>query len=297
MELLTPDNMASQAVSSQPDLFGITSESRRVLDELIRLSLAYRTTTDFKSLLEFAGRFPSIAPFNAMLLHMQNRGLRYALTPRAWRNAFARSVKPGARAYVVLRIMGPVEFVFDLSDTEPLDPKDNRVPAIADNPFPAKGEPPPKAMENMVAACGKISIVVEEQDFGSNLAGEARRVQSRPYDFIIWLNSKHTRAQKLGTLAHELAHIFCGHLGENKGMWWDSRMGLPTSVMEFEAESVAHIVTTRMALDIGSVEYLSGYLKSGTSDLPNYSLESILTAAGKIETMAAGKFRVKSKNK
>ncbi len=46
------------------------------------------------------------------------------------------------RGRMILRTMGPVEFVFDISDTEPINPQDDRVPAIVANPFPAKGNPP-----------------------------------------------------------------------------------------------------------------------------------------------------------
>ena len=61
---------------------------------------------------------------------------------------------------------------------------------------------------------------------------------------------------------------------------------------EFEAEAVAYLVTDRLSLDIGSVQYLAGYL-SDDKPLPNYSLDTVLTAAGKIEEMLRGTFRVR----
>lgn len=66
------------------------------------------------------------------------------------------------------------------------------------------------------------------------------------------------------------------------------------TVREFEAEAVAYFVTERMALDIGAVEYLAGYLDKDRL-LPNYSLEAVLKSAGKVEEMAAGRFRPKRK--
>ncbi len=53
-------------------------EPRRTLDDLVARSLAYRTGPELRELLAFAHRFPHVAPFNAMLLHMQNSGIRYA---------------------------------------------------------------------------------------------------------------------------------------------------------------------------------------------------------------------------
>jgi len=59
-----------------------------------------------------------------MLLYIQNPGIRYALRARQWKD-WGRKIKPSARPYVILWKMGPVAFVFDLSDTEPIDPKND----------------------------------------------------------------------------------------------------------------------------------------------------------------------------
>lgn len=269
------------------------SDPKRMLDELVSRSLAYRTGKELRELFEFTRRFPHLAPYNAMLLHVQNPGIRYALRAPKWERQYQRRVRPAARPYVILRNFGPVQFVFDLSDTEPMNPAEDRVPEIVQNPFPAKGEPPANAMLNLKAACAQLGIQIEARDFATNLAGQAQRA-SGGYDFHIALNLKHTPAQQLGTLAHELAHIFCGHLGESDDGFWPHRPYETKVVREFEAEAVAYLVTDRLNLDIGSVEYLAGYLTDGQA-LPNYSLDAVLTAGGKIETMVAGKFKPQRK--
>jgi hypothetical protein len=58
-------------------------------------------------------------------------------------------------------------------------------------------------------------------------------------------------------LAHELAHIFCGHLGAWENGFWPDRHHVTHAVRECEAEAVAHFVTERLNLGIGSVRYLS----------------------------------------
>lgn len=274
----------------------VDDDPRRALDDLITRALAYRTGPELQELLKFSHRFPHIAPYNAMLLHVQNPGIRYALRAAAWERGYGRRVRPGARPYVILRTMGPVEFVFDVSDTEPIDPTRDRVPALVTNPFPAKGKAPPLAMKRLSKACAKVSIEVVWQDLGSNLAGDVRRMKDRIAEFYLRLNSKHTEAQQLGTLAHELAHVFCGHLGIDRAEIAPDRPTVMLDVREFEAEAVAFLVTDRPNLDIGSVAYLSGYLTNG-KPLPNYSLDAVLKAAGKIEEMLTGKFRVKKKGK
>jgi len=81
-----------------------------------------------------------------MLLHVQNPGIRYALRAPLWEKKFSRRVKPGAHPYVVLRTMGPLAFVFDVSDTEARDGFAPPLPALVENPFPARGQPPPSAL-------------------------------------------------------------------------------------------------------------------------------------------------------
>ena len=269
-------------------------DSRRMLDELVSRALAYSTSGELKELLEFSRRFPHLAPYNAMLLHVQNPGIRYALRAPKWEGEYGRRVKPGARPYVILQTMGPVAFVFDVSDTEPDGPLARPLPEAVTNPFPVRGQPPLSALRNLMKACPAVGIVIEERDYATAQAGRVERVRGHAHDFHVLLNVKHTDAQKLGTLAHELGHVFCGHLGATENGWWPDRRGMDLTVREFEAEAVAYFVTERMALDIGAVDYLAGYLDKD-SPLPDYSLETVLKSVGKVEEMAEGRFRPKRK--
>jgi hypothetical protein len=266
--------------------------ARKALDDLISRALAYRTGPELKALFDFMRRFPHIAPYNAMLLHVQNPGIGYALQARFWERRYHRQVRPGVRPYVVLQTMGPVAFVFEVSDTEPIDPAVDVVPEIVTNPFPAKGQPPIGAIKTLVSACLKVGIEVEWRDRGTILAGGVQRLPHRIRPFHLLLNLKHTEAQQLGTLSHELAHVFCGHLGDFDDGFWLDRSYVTKVTREFEAEAVAYLITDRLNLDIGSVQYLAGYL-SDDKPLPNYSLDTVLKAAGKIEEMLRGKFRVR----
>jgi len=240
-------------------------------------------------------RFPHLAPYNAMLLHVQNPGIGYALQARFWERDYHRRIRPGARAYVILQTMGPVAFVFELSDTEPINSAVDLVPEIAKNPFPAKGQPPIGAIEMLVSACAEVGIEVERRDRGTILAGSVQRLTQRTPPFHLVLNIKHTEAQQLGTLAHELAHVFCGHLGYFEDGFWPDRRYATKVVREFEAEAVAYLVSDRLNLDIGSVQYLAGYL-SDDKPLPDYSLDAVLKAVGKVEQMLRGTFRVRHRH-
>jgi len=186
----------------------------------------------------------------------------------------------------------PVHFVFDLSDTEPINPAVDRVPEAVSNPFPAKGQPPAHALLNLNKACATLGIETGCSDLATNNAGSIRPHNRKGWDFFLQLNLKHTEAQKLGTMAHELAHVLCGHLGETERGFWPDRHGLKLAAREFEAECVAYLVTDRLNLDIGSVGYLAGFLQDD-QELPNYSLDAVLKAAGKIEDMIHGRYTPK----
>jgi hypothetical protein len=193
---------------------------------------------------------------------------------------------------VILRTMGPVEFVFDLSDTEPINPYDDRVPVAASNPFTTNGVPPPQTLPRITDYCFSLSAEVVEQDFGTSLAGKVIRDEKGTLRYCILLNSKHSETQKLGTLVHELAHVLCGHLGADRENKIAERKGLTKQIREFEAEAVAYLVTDRLGIDIGSAGYLSGYLSSAKA-IPEYSLDMVLKVAGKIELMMLGGKRPK----
>jgi hypothetical protein len=291
MQSTLPLQFQAEMTAAFNTLPGSQETTRKALDDLTSRALAYRTGPELKALFDFMRRFPHIAPYNAMLLHVQNPGIGYALQARFWERGYHRRVRPGARPYVILQTMGPVAFVFELSDTEPIDPAFDLVPEIVENPFPAKGQPPAGALQRLIAGCLKVRIVVQDQDFATNRAGNVIRLWDAT--FGITLNSKHTEAQRIGTIAHELGHVFCGHLGTVEEGFWPDNSNAPEDVREFEAEAVAYLVTDRLGLDIGSHKYLAGYLSDASEPLPNSSLDTVLKAVGKIEEMLRGTFRVR----
>src|SRR5437870_8407558 len=77
--------------------------ARKALDDLISRALAYRTGPELKALFVFMKRFPHLAPYNAMLLHIQNPEIQFALRAPVWERKYERRVKPGARPYVILQ--------------------------------------------------------------------------------------------------------------------------------------------------------------------------------------------------
>ena len=103
---------------------------------------------------------PRYAPYNAMLLHIQHPKAKFIASAREWAE-MGLKVKPGSRPLVVLQIMGPVRFVFDVADIHggslPI-----AVRNAFENPFGAEGGITDFIWNRMVDLCRELGVVVEE---------------------------------------------------------------------------------------------------------------------------------------
>jgi hypothetical protein len=259
-------------------------EAKSAVNELIESALAYHTPERLEELMKFASRMPRYAPYNAMLLHIQHPKARYIASAAEWAE-MGLKVRPGARPLVVLKIMGPVRFVFDVADTYG-NPLPASVQAEIEDPFAAKGEIADHVWGRLLDLCQAMRIRVAEAVLPPDLAGYV--LHGPPGEYDLFLNDSHDRAAQFATLAHELGHLFCGHLGRTDTDFWDNRSDEDKATREMEAEAVAYLVASRRKLQTASSKYLSGYLRPGTV-LPSFSLEHILKAAGAIEEMVDGK--------
>lgn len=88
------------------------------LDKLFQDVREYRSSKNYMELLDFIKRFRNIAPYNAMLIHIQKPGSKYIASAKDWYARFGRRPKPGARPLIILWTFGPVSFVYELEDTE-----------------------------------------------------------------------------------------------------------------------------------------------------------------------------------
>lgn len=279
--------------------------SRRALDELFSHARKYRTSDSYKQLMDFAVRFRAYAPYNAMLVHIQMPGAVYAAPPERWLLRYGRYVKAGARPLVILRPMGPVMFVFDVSDTEP-GPEAEPLPAEVTNPYEVRGGKVGRQLEMTAENAKRDGVQILETKAGSQAAGSICTVPGGPWQALLFeadrdehnnpihirvplrytllLNESMSREARYATMAHELAHLYCGHLGTTDDRWWPDRRGLTLTQREFEAESVTYLVCGRLDIDNPSAEYLSGYVKR-CPDVPSISLDCVTKAAGLIEQM------------
>ena len=256
------------------------SDEIRALDQLVRDTLIFRKAEGIRKLFDFACRIPNYSPFNCLLIYTQKPEATMVLPADKWR-VLGRNLKDDARPIAILAPMHPVMFVYDESDTEgdPL-PRGLEQGNLWANAFGAHGAVPDGGWKHLEKNCTRHSITLSFNEVKVARAGGIRRTEADR--FQLRLNQDHKRNQHFATLAHELGHLFCGHLGPTWWSWWDWRQELKLSAEEFEAEAIAYLVCRRAGLEIESKAYLADYLR-WEGKVPNYSLNAILVSAGKVE--------------
>jgi hypothetical protein len=296
-------------VTGQQELFPESSPSalwnqaatKRALDELFTLAGRYRSGPDFHALLAFVARFRFYSPFNAMLIHIQKPGAKYAATASRWWRDYGRQIRAGAQPIAILQPRGPVMFVFDVSDTVPVENAPS-LPTEVTDPFEVRGGKVGGVLEHTMEVAKRDGVQVVEEKLGSQAAGwvrvakrtgsvtyeiprrSAAEVHQVPLRYELLVNGSHSREARYATLAHELGHLYCGHIGTPNPQWWPDRRGLSKVETEFEAESICYLLCGRLGIDNPSEEYLAGYLAEG-SQVPAISLDCLMKAAGLIEQM------------
>ena len=261
------------------------------LDELFHRSKSLRTSKNFIELINFIKKFRNYSPFNNMLVYCQNPKVTYFATASHWIKQFKRHVKDDARTMVILAPMSPVLFVYDLDDTdgEPL-------PYYFKDPFKTVGNPKPRSLNTMIKNCNRDQIQVARVAKSFLNAGRAinpyfrnpNQTADGAIKIYIEINDTFDDAATYATLCHELAHIYLGHLGNDKDNWWPDRRYLTKEQVELEAEVASYLVCSRAGLETRSAEYLSLYLRN-EKDLEVISIDWIVKVAGLIERMSEKK--------
>lgn len=269
-------------------------DCQSAIDQMFAEAFASKGNEAFDDFLRFVIRFSNLSVYNAMLVRLQRPGAGAVATRRKWRN-FGREVRPDAIPIVILQPFGPVLFLFEQGDTEgwPLLDDDH-------NSLVATGPLSQQLYDKTCVAAVKYQIVVEETDqYGTMLAGTAAGIGELPLmektidpksnrlsrAFRVRLNKKHNLATRYATLAHELGHVYCGHVGaDSKGKWPD-RKALTKEQKEVEAEAVSWLVCQRNGVKTRSADYLNALIMR--ADLSGISLYAIFEAANRVESRTA----------
>lgn len=298
---ITPDVIrnAYNSFLSQQNELKREKEFKDNIDELQFLVKSYRNSREFKELLNFIGRFPYLAPYNAMLVQMQKPGSTFVLTGKKWLE-YERRPKLNGQKLIILKPFGPVQCVFDFSDTEPIP---NATKSIKEADLmqkyteslqQAQGQLPKSIMDTLVSNLAVYGIYLDNQFIAANSYGgyimpyrERKlkiKVEKDNYMevdscFVISINKEQNLAAQFHTICHELGHLFCHHQSYDK----KKKRKISLKEKEFEAETVAWLVCKRHNISNPSEEYLASYAPHG--DIPICSTELIMRAVTEIEKM------------
>ena len=293
---LFPDRSVGPENLREADLVMDQDLEWNAVDELCRASKRYRHSQAYMELLQFISRFPNYSPFNCFLLHTQNPSLSYVATAKTWWRKFKRQPMFDARPLVILAPMGPIRFVFDINETEGYP-----IPSAMLQPVKPKSGQLTKIFNNMVFNCTIQGIRVAETQLDHAGGDTATRITpairkkyksldlKKDAHYLIFLDELRSLEDKYASLAYELGHILCGHLGIDSNAWWSERRGLNVSGEGLEAESVAFLSCQRRGLELNAKNYLVDYT-SKAQQLPTFSLNSVLQAVSYIEDMGKSRW-------
>lgn len=278
------------------------------LDELYSNVENFRDSESFQQMLDFVSKFRKLSPYNAFLLYQQRPGARYVLNVSQWQKLYKRKIKPNARPLIILVPFGPVDYVYDISDT--YSPENGLNPSLFDQsdddflasiiePYKTSGYEPRDEMNRLELSMRYQGILLEDKfNVGNDYAGQIEISKDYnpemfvPYkqtnipikaNYILSIRDKAGCGEKFATAVHELGHLFCHHLSAIPQKAWIVR-NLDHVTEEFEAESVSYIVCTRYGVQTPSANYLSGYYAKNKT-IPNISVETVFTACNIILNM------------
>jgi IrrE N-terminal-like domain len=257
------------------------------IDDLFQQALSHSGPSAFDQFLESAARLTNLSIYNAMLVKVQRPGAVAVATQRRWREMGGR-VRRTAIPMVILQPFGPVSFVYEYTDVDGV-----QFPGADASSLFASGPVAEDAYRRIAQAALAHRIeVVETDQYGGLLAGTAEAIEQLPEAqkgsdgrprWSIRLNSRHDLPTRFATLAHELGHIYCGHLGGNPDGKWPNRTRSVRShaERELEAEAVCWLVCRRNGVTTRSREYLARLIQG--ADLATVSMFTIYMSANRVD--------------
>lgn len=287
--------------------------------QLIKQAIEAPTAQGITDFLEFTTKFRRLSVWNARMAYIQRPGARVIASEFEWQKV-GRRVVPDAIPIFILWPFSPTRFVYELEDTSPPIEHDD-----LNDPFAAIGEFQPGVLVRLMKGLGQqknFNIKIVPRRFGSGQAGSASSQGNLPMaapfgegiafgkfasenaetdcgpptgngipTFRVAVNDRLQPGERFATIAHELGHIFCGHLGpcnsrngKSEESGWPDRRSVKLAAREVEAEAVAFLVASRAGLTTGSAAYLKGHAQR--ADMKSIDIDLVVRAAARIERLA-----------
>lgn len=286
----------------QLELFNeITDKELASIDRLFQDIKRYRKCSEFKKKLDFYSNFPYLGVYNSELVAMQRPGARFVLSAKSWEEKYQRKIKPNARPLIILVPFFPVDFLFDITDTKPIDRSmedDEDVIEHIINRYKASCYHDTSFYLNRLKDnLPKYGIYLNRNyNTGSEILSEIRadhsetlyvqvykdyHVDCKNY-FTISVSPRANESETLSAVFHELGHLFCHHLNHS----WCKDRSFTKEIKEFEAEVVSYLVCRRLGIESNSMVYLANYLET-YDKIPPISIEHVFRAVDIVQNIAS----------
>lgn len=192
-------------------------DAKIAIDDLFRQALATDGRKTLEDVLGFAVRLCRFSAWNALMVEIQRPGAVAVASRSSWRK-HGRAVINDAIPIVILLPFGPIGLVHEFGDTVPVDRN-----AVDEDCFGVAGYIDEAKLSKLVTEAGeKVAVWVDVANHGTLMGGTAiaLRAETRiktPFitntkvRYRVRLNKGLDVATKFTVLAHELAHIYCGH--------------------------------------------------------------------------------------
>ena len=277
------------------------------IDRLFRDIRQYCRGAEFMKKLAFYAKFPYIGTYNAALVEQQRPGARFVQTARRWKKDYHRKIKLNARPVMILLPFYPVEFLFDISDTVPIDENTNVddnavIEDIINQNSTSCSHDIGYYMNYLYINLPKLGIsynnnyIVGSERRAEIISDTSSEIYIRVYKearvkyhsyFTISVDMKAKGTDELALLFHELGHFFCRHI---TSLWWKDRR-CTKEVKEFEAETISYLVCNRLGIKSEPMKYLAGYVIND-NEIPEISLDVVFHAVDQIEQLAKESFDI-----
>jgi len=224
--------------------------------------------------LEIQSRFHQYSFGNVLLIAAQCHKATRVAGFNAWRK-LDRFVRKGEKAIWILapmvyktaedgendRVIRGFKFVpvFDIAQTD-----GEELPSICNR---LEGDDPTGLYAQLVTVAQSIGFTVEDYEFDGSANGDCCHDDHR-----IRVETTNTAAQRVKTLAHELAHALLHESYDNRAL------------AELEAESTAYVVCQALGIDSG--DYSFGYVATWAGD-GEQAIAGIKASCERIQKSAA----------
>ena len=241
--------------------------------------------------------------YNSAVLVVQRPGLGFAANESTWQRDYGRLIKPEARPLIIVKPFSPLEIYYEASDT--YSPEDKPLRSWMQQPktfeIPTM---PPFTKEDLVLVLNRHGVYFGERDLGERLCGEmiyqktpmpieCHNKKGEPIKlfthYAMILNSRHELPQQTATFFHEIGHLLCGHLPQDKeitdkdflGCKIPKRGNIPPEQKEYEAELTCKIIMKAFKWDYTPDKNIAGVAKFESKDITPGILDVTLSAANR----------------